>query len=183
MTQHILAVDDEPHMLKLLERIVEEKTPYRITTTSNSLEVPELLAKHTFDVVVTDLKMPGMDGLDILRTIHERGQGEQVIIMTAFGTFDTAMEALSAGVFDYITKPFKKEEFLFTLHRAMRWMQNQREAARLGAILDLEPYDKARDAFDREYIRRLRERTPGDLSALAKRSGLDPNRLEELLQS
>ena len=182
MTQHILAVDDEPHMLKLLQRIVEEKTPYRITTTSNSLEVPRLLERNEFDVVVTDLKMPGMDGLDVLQAIRERGRGEQVIIITAFGTLESAMTALSSGVSDYIIKPFKKETFLFSLHRAMRWMQKQREVESLQAILDTEPYDKARRAFEREYVRRLRQRASGDLAALAERSGLSPHQLEELLQ-
>lgn len=183
MTQHILAVDDEPHMLKLLERIVQEKTPYAITTTANSLEVPRLLEEREYDVVVTDLKMPGMDGLDILRSIRGKGRREQVIIITAFGTLDTAMEALSAGVFDYITKPFKKEEFLFALHRAMRWMSNQRELDGLRAVFDLDEYDRAREAFDREYVRRLRERQPGDTQALARRCGIDPNRFEELLKA
>lgn len=182
MTQHILAVDDEPHMLKLLERIVEEKTPYRITTTSNSLEVPGLLERHAFDVVVTDLKMPGMDGLDVLQTVRERGRGEQVIIITAFGTLDSAMTALSSGVFDYIIKPFKKEAFLFSLHRAMRWVQKQREVEGLQAIFETEPYEEAREAFDREYVRRLRQRASGDVAALAERSGMNPGQLEELLQ-
>ena len=74
MKQTILSVDDEPHMLKLLERIITEKTPYHVTTTSNSLEVPELLKQNTYDLILTDLKMPGLDGMDILlasgQTIH-----------------------------------------------------------------------------------------------------------------
>jgi DNA-binding NtrC family response regulator len=181
LTRHILAVDDDPHMLRLLERIVAEKTPYGISTTSNSFEVPRLLQEGQFDVVVTDLRMPGLDGLDILRLVHERGGGEQVIIITAFGTLDTAMEALSGGVFDYINKPFRKEEFLFTIHRAMRWIDERREAERLAAIFDLEPYQRAQHALEAEYAARLRRRTPGDLSALAERSGIDANRLEQLL--
>jgi DNA-binding NtrC family response regulator len=182
VTQRILAVDDEPHMLKLLERIVEEKTPYSITTTSNSLEVPSLLESGHFDVIVTDMKMPGLDGLDILKLIQERGHGEQVIVMTAFGTLDTALEALSAGVFDYIIKPFKKETFLFTLHRAIRWTREKRETKHLAELLELEPYDLARDAFEREYIRKLKERTAGDVVVLAERSGLDAVRVEMLLR-
>ena len=182
MTQRILAVDDEPHMLKLLERIVEEKTPYSITTTSNSLEVPSLLESAQFDVIVTDMKMPGLDGMDVLRLVQERGQSEQVIVMTAFGTLDTALDALSAGVFDYIIKPFKKESFLFTLHRAMRWTREQRGVRSLAALLELEPFGRARDAFEREYIRRLKERTAGDVVMLAERSGLDAERVEQLLR-
>jgi len=182
MTQRILAVDDEPHMLELLERIVEEKTEYRIRTTSNSLEVPRLLDGDAYDVVVTDLKMAGMDGLDVLRTVHERGRGERVIIITAFGTLDSALSALSLGVFDYITKPFKKEEFLRSLNRAMGSVRERRDVEALRSIFHQEPYDQARDAFDREYVRRLRQRASGDVATLAERSGLSPQRLEELLR-
>jgi DNA-binding NtrC family response regulator len=180
MTQHILAVDDEPHILKLLERIVEDKTPYRITTTSNSLEVPALLEGQVFDVVVTDLRMPGLDGFGVARLVRERGRGAQVILITAFGGLDAAMEALSAGVFDYVHKPFRKEEFLFSLHRAMCCARTQQEAAQLRGIVEREPYQEARDAFDQEYVRRLQARAPGDLSSQAERSGLDPRRIEEM---
>ena len=102
--------------------------------------------------------------------------------MTAFGTLDTALDALSAGVFDYIIKPFKKESFLFTLHRAMRWTREQRGVRSLAALLELEPFGRARDAFEREYIRRLRDRTAGDVVMVAERSGLDAERVERLLR-
>ncbi len=169
MPQHILAVDDEPHMLKLLARIVEDQTPYQMTTTSNSLEVPALLEAQSFDVVVTDLRMPGLDGFDIVRMVNERGLGAHVIMITAFGGMEAAMKALSEGVFEYIHKPFRKEAFLFSLHRAMQSAKTRRE-----------PYGEARRAFDREYVRRLQEREPNDLSAQAERSGLDPNWIDGL---
>jgi two-component system response regulator PilR (NtrC family) len=103
MTQRILAVDDELHMLTLLERIITEKTPYQIVTTNNALEVPALLEKSQFDLIITDLKMPGLDGMDILRLVREQGRPEEVIIITAFGSLESAIEALSRKVFDYIT--------------------------------------------------------------------------------
>jgi DNA-binding NtrC family response regulator len=71
MAQRILAIDDEPDLLRLLERIIREKTPYDIEITGNPLEVPGLLEGKVFDVVITDLKMPGMDGLDILKYNEE----------------------------------------------------------------------------------------------------------------
>ncbi len=127
VTQRILAVDDEVHMLRLLERIISEKTPYSIVTTNSSLEVPRLLENESFDLILTDLKMPGMDGLDILRTVKEQGRDEEIIILTAFGSLETAMEALTHDVFDYITKPFKKEQILHTVNKAMRWQRLKRE--------------------------------------------------------
>ena len=81
MKQRILAIDDEIHMLKLLERIITEKTPYQIQTTNNALELPGILQHDEFDVIITDLKMPGMDGLDVLRLVKQQGRREEVIII------------------------------------------------------------------------------------------------------
>lgn len=172
MTQSILAIDDEPHMLRLLERIITEKTSYSVSTTNNPLEVPGLLEKNTYNLIISDLKMPGMDGLDILRLLKEKNRPEEMIIITAFGSLETAIEALSLGVFDYITKPFKKEQIIFTMDRAMRWQQLKQEAAKLSAIFDKEPYDEARRDFEREYVIRLAKRAGCGRSAMAERSGL-----------
>ena len=180
MKQTILSVDDEPHMLKLLERIITEKTPYKITTTSNSLEVPELLKQNTYDLILTDLKMPGLDGMDILRMIKEENRFEEMIMITAFGSLETAIEALSLGVFDYITKPFKKEQIIFTINRGMRWQRMKREATEMEKIFSLEPYEEAEKAFEQEYVRRLSERCEGDENTMAQRSGLTPEELRSL---
>ncbi|OGU16899.1 MAG: hypothetical protein A2X61_03345 [Ignavibacteria bacterium GWB2_35_12] len=153
MTQNILAIDDEPDLLRLLERIIREKTPYQISVTGNSLEVPILLEKNEFDIIITDLKMPGMDGLDILKYVRDNKRFEQVIIITAFGSLETAMEALSKGVFDYITKPFKKEQIIFTVDRAMRYQNNARESQKFSEIFKM-PLDDAVEAFKTEYYKR-----------------------------
>ena len=180
MKQRILAVDDEPHMLRLMERIITEKTPYQITTTNNSLEVPEILEKHEFDLIIMDLKMPGMDGLDLLRHVKEKERFEEVVIITAFGSLETAIEALSLGVFDYVTKPFKKEQIIFTINRAMRWQQMRRDANRMEGMFALEPCEKAREAFEREYVTRLLDRCDGDTKAASERSGLPLERVVSL---
>lgn len=181
MEQHILAVDDEPHMLKLLERIITEKTPYRITTTTNSLEVPKILEENRYDLIITDLKMPGLDGIDLLRMIRENNRPEEVIIITAFGSLETAVEALSRGVFDYITKPFKKEQILFTMDRAMRWQKLKREVQGMEKIFSLEPYEKASQAFAREYVRNLAKRCR-DEKEVAARSGISPEKIASALK-
>jgi DNA-binding NtrC family response regulator len=182
MKQRILAIDDEPHMLKLLERIITEKTPYGVVCTANPLEVPKILEREEFDVVITDLKMPGMDGLDILNLIRKQNRFEQVIIITAFGSLESAVEALSKGVFDYITKPFKKEQIIFTVDRAMRWQQIKREATRLSHLFELEPYEQAQQAMQREYLRRLASSCQNNVPAMAARSGLSADRIAAFLQ-
>jgi DNA-binding NtrC family response regulator len=172
LKQSILAVDDEPHMLRLLERIITEKTKYRIKTVNNSLEVPDILKQDDFDLIITDLKMPGMDGIDILKHVREHDRNEEVIIMTAFGSLESAIEALQQGVFDYITKPFKKEQIIYTVDRALRWQAIRKEASRLRRIFDAEPFDAARQAFEKEYVERLAKRHENDKAVMVERSGL-----------
>lgn len=181
MKQRILAVDDEPHMLLLLERIITEKTPFSIVTTNNPLEVPKVLEKEQFDLIITDLKMPGLDGLEILRAIRSGNRFEQVIMITAFGSLESAVEAMSQGVFDYITKPFKKEQIIFTVDRAMRWQRVKRDMMRLEALFALEPYGAAEEAFRREYAQRIAARSAGDVAAASQRSGLPPEAIRASL--
>lgn len=127
MAEKILIVDDEPDMLKLLSMILREKTPYEITTTNNPIEAVELAKKGDFDLVITDLKMPGLDGLQLLEEVKKRDEDVPVIIITAYGTIDAATEAIEKGGFDFITKPFKKEQILFTIEKALKWLRVQRE--------------------------------------------------------
>ena len=181
-SQRILAVDDEPHMLKLLERIITEKTAYQITTTSNSLELPGLLERESFDLIISDLKMPGLDGMDVLRMIKEQDREEELIIITAFGSLETAIEALSLGVFDYITKPFKREQIIYTIDRAMRWQKLKRGSKRVSEIFAIEPYAEARRAFDREYVQHLAQRCNGEVSVMAERSGMSAEDIEAAMK-
>ncbi len=127
MPEKILIVDDEPDMLKLLSMIIREKTPYEITTTNNPIEAVELVRDYSFDIVITDLKMPGLDGLQLLEEVKKRDEDVPVIIITAYGTIDAATEAIQKGGFDFITKPFKKEQILFTIEKAIKWLKVQRE--------------------------------------------------------
>lgn len=172
MTRKILAIDDELNMLKLLERIIIDKTPYQVTTLNNSMELPGFLKGREFDLIITDLKMPGMDGLDVLRFIKENNRMEEVIIITAFGSLDSATEALSSGVFDYITKPFKKEEIINIIHRAMRWQERKKESIEVSAFFESEPISAAIDKFRAEYIARLLARCSDSLDEASRRSGL-----------
>ena len=181
--QKILVIDDEPHMLKLMERIITEKTAYQIICTSNPLEAPQILEGEQFDLLITDLRMPGMDGMDILRYIQENNRWEKVIIMTAFGSLDTALEALAHGVYDYITKPFKKEQIIFTINRAMRWQSIKRETMQMSAVFDRYPYEEALGEFRQEYIRQLAIRFGEDVTAMAERSGLSAEEISSILKS
>jgi len=127
MPERLLIVDDEPDMLKLLSMIIREKTPYVAVTTNNPLEALEFAKKGGFDLVIADLKMPGLDGIELLEAIKKADEEIPVIIMTAYGTVESAMETMRKGAFDFITKPFKKEQMLYTIDKALKWVRLQRE--------------------------------------------------------
>ena len=127
MTEKLLIVDDEPDMLKLLGMIIKEKTPYEAVTTNNPLEALELVKQGGFALIIADLKMPGLDGMELLEAVKRVDEGIPVIIITAYGTVESAMEIMQKGGFDFITKPFKKEQILYTIDKALKWVNLQKE--------------------------------------------------------
>ncbi len=127
MAERILVVDDEPNMLRLLKTILMDKTGYVVFTTNNPLEVGKLLQEDSFDLVITDLKMPLVDGLDLIDMVKQVDAKLPIIIITAYGTTETAEEAVQKGAYDFITKPFRKETILITIKRALEWKQMQGE--------------------------------------------------------
>jgi len=133
MAERLLVVDDEPNMLRMLKTILMDKTGYEVVTTNNPLEVNKLLQESHFDLVVTDLKMPLVDGIDLVDIIKKIDPGLPIIIITAYGTIETAEEAIQKGAYDFITKPFRKETILITIKRALEWKRMQGELAALKA--------------------------------------------------
>ena len=127
MAEKILIVDDEPDMLRLLSMIIREKTSYEVTTTNNPLEALEMAKKGGFDLLVADLKMPGLNGIELLESVKRFDEDIPTIIITAYGTVEAAVETMQKGAFDFMTKPFRKEQILFTIERALKWVRLQRE--------------------------------------------------------
>jgi DNA-binding NtrC family response regulator len=183
MRQRILAVDDEPDMLRLLGRILKGRTPYQVETTINPLEVPQLLQANPYDVIITDMRMRGLDGLDILRLVHDGQRGEKVIVITAFGSLDSMLEAQALGAFRYLIKPFKKEQLLAAVAQAMQQLDGERRAEQLAGLLQREPYARAQAEFQEEYVRALTALCGGDLSQVVQRSGLPANTVKAILEA
>ncbi len=127
MAEKILIVDDEPDMLKLLSMTLQKKTPYHVTITNNPVEALTLAKSGEFDIVITDLKMPGLDGMELLDAVKKINPDTPVIMITAYGTIESASEAMSKGGFDFITKPFRIEQILFTIEKAVKWLTLQKE--------------------------------------------------------
>jgi len=87
--------------------------------------------------VLTDLKMPGMDGLELLDLARRRDEDALVLVITAYGSLELAEEAMAKGAFDYITKPFRKEQILLAIDKAMRWREMQRQNRELKRRLEV----------------------------------------------
>ncbi len=138
MKSRILVVDDERDMLALLKRIITEKTEHEVMTEHDPLRAIKLIHTEPFDLVITDLKMPNMDGIALLDEIKRIQPSSNVIIMTAYATIETAVEATRKGAFDYIAKPFRKERILLTLSRALEWQALARENIALRRSLEQE---------------------------------------------
>jgi DNA-binding NtrC family response regulator len=137
MAERILIVDDEIDMLELLELIITDRTDYEVTTTNNPLEVPELLKKTPYDLVITDLRMPDVDGIELIEMVKQVDDQLPFMIITAYGTIESAVEAMRKGAFDYITKPFRQEQILLTIEKVMKWRRLQKENIALKAELEM----------------------------------------------
>lgn len=109
MKPRVLVVDDELSMREFLE-IFLNKEGYEVTTAAGGAEACELVDKEQFDLVVSDIKMPGVDGIEVLRKVKKVDPRTEVIMITAFASHETAVETMKEGAYDYITKPFKVDE-------------------------------------------------------------------------
>ncbi|MCE5335788.1 MAG: sigma-54 dependent transcriptional regulator [Desulfobacteraceae bacterium] len=136
----ILAIDDEQDMLALLKRIISDKTSYHVGTLDDPLKLTDLLRVNTYDVVLTDLKMPGKSGIEVLEEVKRKSPQTAVVIMTAYGTIDSALDATRKGAFDYVTKPFRKERILRVIEQALSWQSLQQENKLLREELEAKTY-------------------------------------------
>ena len=118
MAAKILIVDDEAGMRKGLGSILR-RAGYFVSEAPGGTEAADHLGRDVFDLVITDLKMEPLSGLDLLRLVKQMSPEVEVILMTAFGTIETAVEAMKLGAFDFITKPFQKEEILLRVRNAL----------------------------------------------------------------
>jgi two-component system, NtrC family, response regulator HydG len=128
----ILVVDDELSNRRTLE-VLLKRAGYTVASASNGQEALVRLKKSNFSVVITDLRMPQMDGMTLLTHIKEQYPMLQVIMATAFGSIDTAVEAMKLGAWDFITKPIKKAELLQRLEKIAERDQLQQENQQLRA--------------------------------------------------
>jgi two-component system NtrC family response regulator len=133
MTRTILIVDDEPNMRWVLGRALEQ-AGYAVHSAESGHDAAGLLARVPIDLVLLDLKLRGEDGLTILRRLRERQPDLVVLILTAYGTVPTAVEAMQLGAADFLRKPFDVEEVVFKIARALERRAMQQELTRLVVL-------------------------------------------------
>ncbi len=115
---HLLVVDDDPVTLNLLKEVLT-KEGYKVDTALGGEEAISQGMDHFFDIIITDVRMGDKDGMEVLRSFKKISPETTVIMITAFGSIETAIEAIREGAFDYISKPFKLEEIKITIRRAL----------------------------------------------------------------
>ena len=126
----LLVVDDEPANLTSLRKLFA-KEDYRVLSATSGAEALELCRKHTVDVVLTDLMMPHMSGVDLLKALQTVAPDAEAVMMTAYGTIEAAVEAMRAGAYDFVEKPLKRVQIVKSVRKAVERRQLMAENASL----------------------------------------------------
>ena len=124
--QKILIIDDEENMRHMLKKMLQ-RSGYEVEIATDGVQGMEKLENDDFDFILCDVKMPHMDGIAFLKTAITRKVGTTIIMMSAYGTIDSAIEAMQLGAYDFISKPFKNDEVLLTIRKAEEREQLKRE--------------------------------------------------------
>lgn len=119
MAYRVLVVDDEPSVCRSLSMVLE-RFGFEVTAAGDGLEALERFRRGLHDLVIADLKMPGLSGLELLREVKRLSPGTPVVLLTAFGTVETAVQAMKEGAFDFLQKPFGLEQLKDVVSRALR---------------------------------------------------------------
>jgi len=135
MRTHVLVVDDKENIVKLLERVLSE-AEFEVTTAGDGTRALGMLAAGDFDVILTDMRMPGADGMTVLREAKRVHPDVEVILMTAYGSVASAVEAMREGAYDYLTKPFDPDEARLLVGRAAERKRLREQARDLQTALE-----------------------------------------------
>ncbi len=119
MAEQILVVDDEKDMTRLLKRTLEMEYDCRVTMAFSGETAVNILARESFDLMLCDIKMPGMDGFELLKHAETHYPDLTVLMITAFGSIDVAIKAIKSGAYDFVSKPFEQDEILFRVKKAL----------------------------------------------------------------
>jgi two-component system response regulator AtoC len=166
----VLVVDDEASMRHLLSVILKDHG-YEARAVAGAEEALRELAAREYDLVLTDVRMPKMDGMALLREIQRTAPGVTVIVMSAYGSHEAAIEAMKAGAYDYVSKPFKPDEVVLVLRKAEERERLKRENRRLRSELAEEyrpEYLVGQSEPMRELLRQVQKVAPQKTTVLVE---------------
>jgi two-component system response regulator PilR (NtrC family) len=126
----ILLVDDDPKFQKLILRVLE-KHGFEVTVCNDGIEAKEIIDESAAELVISDYKMPNMDGVELLKALREDGRDIPFILITAYGSIDSTMAAIKLGTVEYLTKPFDPEEIVLAAQKALNMGHVNRELSQL----------------------------------------------------
>ncbi|AEH45442.1 response regulator receiver protein [Thermodesulfatator indicus DSM 15286] len=167
----LIAEDEKFFRILLFEELQDQKRQVKVA--SNGAEALDLLKRENFDLLITDLKMPGLEGIELLKEAKKINPRILVIVITGYASLDSAIEALKEGAYDYIRKPFSLEELKVSVNNACTLILLERENKRL--LEDL------RQVYNR-FKESLEERTPSPRSLLDELERLARLRQEGFLE-
>ncbi len=130
----ILLADDDDSLRRVLEFQLQE-AGYKVLTAENGAQALEIFAGETIDCLITDWRMPQMSGAELLQQAGAITSETPIIVITAFGDVETAVEAMSGGAFDFITKPFNRQAILLTVEKALKYGAALAENRRLRRLV------------------------------------------------
>ena len=193
----VLLVDDRPSVLKVLAAVLEPS--YAVSTAGDGGAALALLGAGAFEVVLTDVRMPGLSGFEVLRAVRDRSPGSSVVLMTAFANIPDAVAAIKLGAYDYVAKPVEADELLLVVARALEYQRDPGADAGeepLGGVVaagggpggpDISvgfrsAIGAARDAASRRYLVNLMRTYQGNVTHAAVRAGMTRESLHRLLK-
>jgi DNA-binding NtrC family response regulator len=178
---HLLVVEDKATMRELLERILSRQ--HQVETCSDGVEALARIAAQRFDVILTDIRMPGADGLAVVKAAKAKDAATEVIVMTAFASVESAVEAMRLGAYDYLQKPFDPDDVVLVVARAL---ERRHPASPLEVSPPLRSYrdavNQARDSASRDYLSSLLRAFDGNVTRAAHHAGLERESLHRLLK-
>ncbi len=127
LTGRILIVDDDPYFLRVLSRILSGEN-FQVKTAEGAAQAAQILKENSFDIVISDLRLPDGDGLSVLQQVRKAGLEVPVVILTAYGEVDSYLEAMNAGVTEYLNKPVKSEELIAVVRNCLQARATSPEA-------------------------------------------------------
>ncbi len=134
-TRSLMIVDDDAAMRQMLDSLFREQG-FAVSDASSAAEALDMASELEFDAVLSDIKMPGKSGIELVGELRQIRPDTPVVLMTAFGSIDSAVEAMRVGAFDYVTKPFEPEAVLLTIERAIERRALEEENRRLRRAVD-----------------------------------------------